>query len=223
MRLVLNIKMTLIVSCLLGFVAHADNSSLKVLKLDAAHSKISFEAQAVGYPVPADFKNIDAEIKMDPTNFEQTKIEIAVDMKSISSGCKDRDMHLMSSDFFDVANYPTSNFRSLKLEKTGDGQYNLKGKLTIRGVSKTVVFPVKQIKSQKDAAGKLHVAFAAQTTVDRQDFGIVWTGKISQKDIEENKALLSGDIDPCQVSSKVMLGVTSNDVKVRIQIEAVEE
>jgi polyisoprenoid-binding protein YceI len=223
MRFVSNIKMVLAASCLLAAVAHADDTPLKSLKVDLTHSKISFEAQAVGYPVPAEFKSFNAQIKMDPAHFEQTKIEISVDVKSISSGCRERDMHLMSSDFFDTANYPEASFRSLKLEKTGEGQYNLKGKLTIRGVSKTVVFPVKQIKSEKDEAGKLHIAFKSETTVDRQDFGIVWTGNISQKDLEENKALLSGNVDPCQVSSQVMLGVTSNEVKVRIQIEAVEE
>jgi polyisoprenoid-binding protein YceI len=96
MRFVSKLKMILAVSCLAGTVVRADDGQLKILKVDPSHSKISFEAQAAGYPVPAEFKNFDAQIKMDPTIFEQTKIEIAVDMKSISSGCKERDMHLMS-------------------------------------------------------------------------------------------------------------------------------
>ncbi len=209
----------------IAFATHAEDSSLKTLKIDHNHSKISFEAQGCGYPVPAEFHSFDAGVQVNPASIEQMKVEIRVDMKSIDTGFKDRDMHLMSQDFFDVKNYPEATFRSLKMEKTGEGQYNLKGKLTIRGVAKTVQFPLKEIKRHTDGNEKFSLAFSSEAIVDRKDFGIVWSGggSVAENCIKNAALLMASGGDLSKVSGQLVLGVTSDEVKVQIQFEAYEE
>ncbi|MDV2687138.1 YceI family protein, partial [Alkalihalophilus lindianensis] len=63
------------------------------------------------------------------------------DVGSIDTRNEDRDNHLKSADFFDIANNPTIDFRSTNITKNGD-DYKVTGDLTIKGVTKPVTFDV---------------------------------------------------------------------------------
>lgn len=81
--------------------------------------------------------------------------------------------HLKSADFFDTAKNPTAVFKATKVEAS-----NVTADVTIRGVTKTLTFPVTLT---KDNEGYL---LSAKINISRADFGIGDTlaGKVALED-----------------------------------------
>jgi polyisoprenoid-binding protein YceI len=82
-----------------------------------------------------------------------------------------RDDDLKSSNFFNVAAYPTMTFQSTKISKTGDGAAKMTGNLTLHGVTKEVTFDVKDPAPQADPAGARR-SVEATATISRKAFGV---------------------------------------------------
>jgi len=98
-----------------------------------------------------------------------------IDVNSINTREPDRDKHLKSADFFDVANYPTMKFESKKIVPDGPEAYEVTGDLTIRGVTREVVLhvvgPTPEI---KDPWGFQRRGAEATAKISRKDFGLTY-------------------------------------------------
>jgi polyisoprenoid-binding protein YceI len=94
-------------------------------------------------------------------------------VESIDTGVEARDKHLRTADFFEVEKYPEMTFKSTKVERKGKA-YILTGDLTLKGVTKQVVLPFSITGAIKDARGNTRIGIAAQTKLDRRDYGITW-------------------------------------------------
>jgi polyisoprenoid-binding protein YceI len=81
------------------------------------------------------------------------------------------DEHVRSADFLDVERYPTTTFKSTRVEKT-DGRYRVAGDLTLHGVTRKVILDASYGGEATDSRGKTKRGFSAQTTLKRSDFGI---------------------------------------------------
>jgi polyisoprenoid-binding protein YceI len=128
-------------------------------------------------------------------------IEASIDTASIDTRNDQRDTHLKSPDFFDVAKFPTMTFKSKKIEKTGDGKAKVTGDLTLHGVTKEVVLDVEgPTPTIKDPYGNTKAGARATTKLNRKDFGIVW-----------NKSMDGGGV------------VVGDEVEVTIDIEAAKK
>jgi polyisoprenoid-binding protein YceI len=84
-----------------------------------------------------------------------------------------RDKHLRTADFFDAAQFAEMTFKSTRVEQKGKS-YVLYGDLTIKGVTKPVALPFTLRGAIKDPRGNTRIGVAAQTKIDRRDFGITW-------------------------------------------------
>ena len=133
-------------------------------------------------------------------DFARAAVEVTIDTASIETGVADRDAHLKSADFFDVATYPEASFRSRRVEPAGGDRFRLVGDLTLRGVSREVVLEVESAGQTKDPWGNVRAGFSAKTAIDRKEFGLVW-----------NQALETGG---------VMVG---DKVEIEIEVEAVRQ
>lgn len=80
--------------------------------------------------------------------------------------------HLKSPDFFDVEKFPTASFASSEIVRGGPNgaTHTIKGKLTLRGVTKDIEFPATLAVAGKDISGK------TEFSINRKDFGIVFAG-----------------------------------------------
>ncbi len=105
---------------------------------------------------------------------EQSAIEVTIDAASIDTNAEQRDGHLKSPDFFDVAHYPTITYKSKKIEKKGDDHYRVLGDLTLRGVTREVPLDVTFEGEGKTPYGKRIAAFTAKTSISRSDFDLNW-------------------------------------------------
>lgn len=110
----------------------------------------------------------------DPANPAATVVEASLDASSVHTGLADRDNHLKSPDFLDAATYPNVVFKSTSVEVTSDSTAKLHGDLTIRNVTRPVVFEVELLGVTNDPWGGKRVGFTAEGKINREDWGLTW-------------------------------------------------
>src|ERR1041384_6842481 len=99
--------------------------------LDPTHSEIQFKVKHLLIStVTGEFKRFDATVETDGDDFTTAKIQLTVDIDSISTNNEQRDAHLKSGDFFEAEKHPQLIFESDKLEKIDDENYKVYGTLT---------------------------------------------------------------------------------------------
>src|SRR5690606_2228420 len=108
------------------------------LNFNISHSGISFvNGKFLDYQGTMTTK--DDTLKDD--TLKDASFNFTIQAGSIDTSVENRDNHLRSADFFDVETYPTITFKSTKILETGKpDQYLLYGDLTIKDVTKPVIF-----------------------------------------------------------------------------------
>jgi polyisoprenoid-binding protein YceI len=120
------------------------------------------------------FTRFSGDAHLDETNPANSRVDVTIDLASLTTGTEGRDNHLRSADFFDVENHPTATFNSTKVEKVGEDRLRVTGDLTIRGVTKPVTLDATVEGKVKDMQGKDRYGFTATTSFSRKDFGLEW-------------------------------------------------
>lgn len=147
--------------------------------IDAAHSEIGFKVKHMMFTnVSGSFQKFDAFIEADGDNFENAKIEFTGDVDSITTGSADRDGHLRSADFFDAEKFPQLTFKATSFTKESEGEYTLKGDLTIHGVTKPVKLDVDFGGLAKDPWGNTKVGMSIEGKINRKDWGLNWNSAL---------------------------------------------
>jgi len=147
-------------------------------KVDPSHSELGFSVSHLTISeVDGKFTTFDGTLKTSKEDFSDAKISFTAEVSSINTGNSSRDQHLAAEDFFHAEKHPKISFESTSFKKTAKGKYQLKGKLTMRGVTKNVSFDVKHGGVIKDAYGNTRAGFSAKTTVNRIEYGIAWNAK----------------------------------------------
>ncbi len=168
--------------------------------MDPTHSSVEFAVKHMMIStVRGRFRKFGLTADVDPADLSKSKAEITIDVDSIDTREDGRDQHLRSADFFDVANHPTINFVSKRVETKGEGEVRIVGDLTIRGVTKEVSLKGEVSGPQKDPWGGIRMGLSAEGQINRKDFGLTW-----------NAALETGGF------------VVSDNVKMVIEAELVE-
>jgi polyisoprenoid-binding protein YceI len=144
-------------------------------KFDPAHTSIEFVAKHMMITnVKGHFKIFDGQIVEQGEDPLTAVVDVTIQTASLETGAEQRDGHLRSPDFFDVANYPTITFHSTKVESRGGDRYAFAGDLTIRGVTRPVELDVTLEGKATSMQGKKVYAFNATTSFNRKDFGLNW-------------------------------------------------
>lgn len=142
-------------------------------KIDPAHSSLNFNISHSGISiVNGKFLDYTGDLLIDGETFDAVNINFVVKVKSVNTDIEMRDNHLRSADFFEVEKYPDMTFESTKILATGKPDYYLlHGKLTIKDVTKDVIFDVQYGgKVKSDEVEKIGVK--AKTTINRFDYNI---------------------------------------------------
>lgn len=141
--------------------------------LDPTHSSIELTARHLMVTkVRGTFKQFGGSITVGDSP-ETGSVEISIEAGSIDTGVADRDTHLRSPDFLDVATYPTIGFKSTSITADGSG-YALTGDLTIKDVTKPITLHMEYGGVNLDPWGNEKAAFSAAGTFEREDWGIGW-------------------------------------------------
>jgi polyisoprenoid-binding protein YceI len=144
-------------------------------EIDSSHSSVHFAVRhLVIAKVRGSFARWSGTVHVPDGDFSKATVAVAIDASSIDTGVADRDAHLKSADFFDVAKYPELRFIGKRVQARSDADIDVVGDLTIKGITREVVLRVEQHGQAKDPWGNLRVAFSAKTSLDRKDFGLTW-------------------------------------------------
>jgi polyisoprenoid-binding protein YceI len=134
------------------------------------------------------FREFEGSFTVDPDP-AKSSVEVTVKTASVDSRVEKRDNHLRSPDFFNAAQFPTATFKSTRIERAGDGTWNLSGDLTVRGVTRPVTAKLVPLGSGRGPTGKTLVGLEARLTVNRHDFGVSFMKGGIGDDIEMTIAL----------------------------------
>ena len=140
---------------------------------DKAHSEVDFSIVHLGLSnVRGHFGNIGGNIVLNESDITKSNVNVTIDVTTVYTGVTQRDADLKSTNFFDVAQYPTATFVSTGVVKAGNG-ITVSGNLTLHGVTKPVVLTVDGPTGPVTGMDKKpHSGFSATTTLSRKAFGI---------------------------------------------------
>jgi len=146
-------------------------------KIDPRHSSAQFAVTHLMIStVRGEFHAVNGIVIVDDSDLAKSSVNVTIDASTVDTREPDRDKHLRSADFCDVANHPTMTFVSSKVEPAGPDKLKVAGELTIRGVTKPVVLEVSTPKPAiKDPWGLQRTAVSGFTKINRQDFGVAWS------------------------------------------------
>jgi polyisoprenoid-binding protein YceI len=171
--------------------------------IDPTHSTIEFSVKHLMITtVKGRFSQLEGVVTTGEEQ-EDRFVDVTIAANSIDTGTAQRDEHLRSADFLDVANYPQLTFTSRELvgdfNVPGD-EFRVVGDLTIQGVKREVVLDATFEGQGTDPWGGERMSFSASTKFDRRDFGLTW-----------NAALETGGV------------MVSNEVKVTLDVQLVKQ
>jgi len=154
------------------------------------------------------FKDVHGTLDFDLKDPACSFVEVVIDARKLWTGEPARDAHLRSADFLDVEKFSEITFRGNQVVVIGEVDYRVSGELTIRGVTRPVTLEVHYLGQWQtpwwedgvDKGPRIRAGFVANTSINRQDFGVSWNDKMDQGGI-----------------------VVSNTVEITIDAEAILE
>jgi polyisoprenoid-binding protein YceI len=142
-------------------------------QIDPTHTDIGFTVRHLVSKVRGRFEEFEGEIVVAENPLESSA-NATIQLRSVSTGTRQRDDHLRSSDFFGVEESPVMTFRSTGVRSDGDG-YVLTGDLTVKGVTRPVDVDVEFLGVGPGMSeGEVRVGFEATAKINRKDFGLTY-------------------------------------------------
>ena len=189
----LKLAVAVAVAAALPFTAHAAPATWTI---DGAHSTTGFAVKhLVVSTVRGQFGKTSGTLHLDDADPSRSSVEAVVDASSIDTQNAQRDAHLASPDFLDVAKHPTITFRSTKVEPHGKDKLVVTGELTLHGVTKPAAFDVTASPVVKGMAGELRRAFSATTRIDRRDYGLRWSKAVEAGPVVGDEVTITLDLE----------------------------
>nr|WP_315026410.1 YceI family protein [uncultured Chryseobacterium sp.] len=146
-------------------------------EIDPMHSSFNFNIKHMGISfVQGRFDKFGGKVATKGTNLDNASFNISVATETINTGVEMRDNHLKSNDFFAAGQYPEMVFVSSSVSKDKNN-YLLKGKLTIKDVTKDISIPVTFGGITKNKDGKEVMGLQAKFTIDRLEYNINYDSK----------------------------------------------
>ncbi|MBI5481854.1 MAG: YceI family protein [Deltaproteobacteria bacterium] len=169
--------------------------------IDSGHASANFSVRHMMVSeVHGTLGEVKGTIDLDEKDLTKSKIDATVDVAALSTRNQKRDDHLRSEAFFNAEKFPSLSFKSTKVEKLSDDKLRITGDLSIRGTTKSVVLETTLTPEVQNPFSKAATRGAvATTTINREDFGLVWNMAIA------NNGVLVG-----------------NDVKIQLELEFVK-
>jgi len=138
------------------------------LTVDQEASSVSVTFTQMNVPVDANFTEFSADANFDPASPEQASAKVIIKTASFDfgPGAEEYNAEVRQPEWFDSAQFPEAVFEANGATASGDKQYEVKGKLTIKGNTVDVVAPV----SLSEQGGQW--IFTGELPIKRLDYGL---------------------------------------------------
>jgi polyisoprenoid-binding protein YceI len=151
----------------------------EIWQIDSSHSGAQFSVRHMMVTtVRGQFGAVKGTVKWDAANPAKSSVEAVIDASTIDTGHAKRDADLKGADFFEVDKYPTIQFKSTKVEPAGSGRLKVTGDLTMRGVTRPVVFDVEGLMPPVKTPSGLKSGATGTARISRKEWGLTWNRAI---------------------------------------------
>src|SRR5256885_6542909 len=156
--------------------------------LDPLHTQVEFSAKHFGMmTVRGHFAELTATGDIYPEKPETSTVEVTIRTASIRTHNEQRDNDLRSSYFLEAEKFLTITFKSTKIEAKGPERGTMTGDLTIKGTTKPVTLNVVKYGEFSDPAMGHRIGYAAETKINRKDFGMRFDAILDGKFVVSNE------------------------------------
>src|SRR5664279_5276094 len=172
MKTAQRIRLVCAITLLAGVSALAQTSNWNI---DPAHSTAQFTVRHLAISnVTGSFTKVTGSVVLNEKDIAQSQVSASIDVSSVDTRVEARDKDLKSPNFFDVAKYPTIEFKSKRIASSG-GKLQVIGDLTIHGTTHEVTLDVDGPTPElTDPWGNSRRGISATTTINRKDFSLVY-------------------------------------------------
>lgn len=133
-------------------------------------SDIGFFIKQMGVKtVDGQFGKVQSTFNLDPEQIDQAQAKLVIDVNSINLTHNSLKNMVLGDDYFDVQQHKEVVFSSTQFKPLGNNKYRISGDLTLRGVTKPVVF---NAKITPDGKNPKLLQIEAATKIKRSDFGM---------------------------------------------------
>ncbi len=172
--------------------------STQIFTIDPVHTNVGFNVRHLMIAkVRGHFKSVSGTIAIAAGSDLPEAVDVTIDASSVDTREPQRDDHLRSPDFLDVATYPTLRFHSTSISGSPDA-FEIHGDLTIHGTTRPAVLQATFEGRANDPWGNLRAGYEASTKISRKDFGLTW-----------NQALEAGGV------------AVGDEVRIELNVEAI--
>lgn len=141
-------------------------SDLPVWNIDYEQSYIRFTADQAGAPFTGEWTQWSANMQFDEKRLVSSLFDVEIDTSQVYSKDDERDGYIVGDDFFDADNFKTARFLANEFIRTGENQYKSEGLLSIKGLSKTVLFTFSVTRDQNN------FVLEGASTIDRLSWNV---------------------------------------------------
>jgi polyisoprenoid-binding protein YceI len=141
-------------------------------QVEPSHTRVLFAVSHMGFTTwYGNFTGVSGSLNLDPKKLSATSFDITIPANSVSTTNAKLDGELNSPDWFDTAKYPTIEFKSEKVVRTGKDTALVTGELSFHGVTKPETLKVTFNADGINPLSKQYtVGFNATGTLKRSDF-----------------------------------------------------
>lgn len=164
----------LLITALLA-AAGAAQAQSATYTIEPTHTQVFFEAKHFGTSTNRGrWDKKEGTISFDKTA-KTGKVDVTLDMASISTGIGPFDGHLKSKDFFAVEQFPTAKFVGDKFTFNGDKVTSVSGELTLRGKTNPVTLTATNFNCYDNPMLKREVCGGDfEATIQRSQWGVTY-------------------------------------------------
>ncbi len=142
-------------------------------RVDPVHSFVIFRVKHMNTAYAyGRFNSFSGTIVVDERNPANSSVQFEIDANSVDTGVQQRDDHLRSPDFFNVRQYPKITFQSTSVRRINANTFEVKGDLTIRGVTRPLTVRVTYVGKGRNPRGQEIIGFETTFTIKRSQFGV---------------------------------------------------
>ncbi len=180
-------------------------------KFDPMHLQVEFAAKHLGMmTVRGHFTEVSATGEIHPDDPEHTTVQATINTASIRTHNEQRDKDLRSSNFLGIDQYPTMAFESTRIEMSGTDRAKLTGDLTIKGITRPVTLDVVKYGEFNDPNMGHRIGYAAETQINRKDFGMTFDMMLDGKFIVSNEIQINIEGELIEVPDTKTAGTASS-------------
>jgi polyisoprenoid-binding protein YceI len=154
---------------------HASRPALDEWHIDPRHSTLRFWLRhIVVHQIHGHFETWGGQVLIDPATPALSSVSLWIDLASVSTDNPERDEHIRSVEFFDVARFPRAFFTSTGVRVQAHANPVVMGRLSLHGVEQEVEVEMTDQTTRVDPDGHERKAYALRAEIDRRAFGLQW-------------------------------------------------